>query len=126
MKSTGCAAWIGAMVVAGVAGVSWAQGLAKGGPIMASASVAPAALMQAWIAEDNPGMQTSLGEYNFGGGKDVSGGVAQTEALSIFAREGLDYAFLWLFPEKNNPQYFAFKPSAPCFRRILALSPTGS
>jgi len=66
-------------------------------------------LMKEWIAECNPGMQTSIGEYSFGGEKDVSGGVAQAELLGVFAREGLDFAFLWLFPYPNSPHYFAFK-----------------
>jgi hypothetical protein len=66
-------------------------------------------LMKSWIAECNPGMQTALGEYNWGGEKDVSGGVAQTELLGIFARERLDHAYLWFFPEANSPHYFAFK-----------------
>jgi photosystem II stability/assembly factor-like uncharacterized protein len=66
-------------------------------------------LMKEWIAECDPGLQLSLGEYNFGGDRDVSGGVAQAELLGVFAREGLDYAFYWFFPAVNGPQYFAYK-----------------
>jgi len=66
-------------------------------------------MMKEWIAECNPGMQTSIGEYNFGGDGDVSGGVAQAELLGLFAREQIDYAFLWMFPAANSPHYFAFK-----------------
>ncbi|MCY3017752.1 MAG: hypothetical protein NTW87_01795, partial [Planctomycetota bacterium] len=66
-------------------------------------------LMKDWIAECSPGLQTSIGEYNFGGEGDVSGGVAQAELLGVFAREGLDFAFLWLFPNVNSPHYFAFR-----------------
>jgi hypothetical protein len=66
-------------------------------------------LMKEWIAECHPGLETSIGEYNFGGEKDVSGGVAQAELLGVFARERLDLAFLWLFPAANSPHYFAFK-----------------
>lgn len=66
-------------------------------------------LMQRWIAECYPGTRTALGEYNFGGEQDVSGGVAQTELLGIFARERLDHAYLWLFPTPNSPQWFAYK-----------------
>jgi hypothetical protein len=66
-------------------------------------------MMKEWIAECNPGMQTSIGEYNFGGEKDVSGGVAQAELLGVFARERLDFAFLWMFPAANSPHYFAMK-----------------
>jgi hypothetical protein len=66
-------------------------------------------LMKEWIAECNPGLELALGEYNFGGDRDISGGVAQAELLGVFAREGLDYAFHWFFPDMNSPQYFAFK-----------------
>jgi len=66
-------------------------------------------LMKEWIAECNPGMQLAIGEYNFGGERDVSGGVAQAELLGVFAREGVAFAYLWLFPHVNSPQYFAFK-----------------
>ncbi|KPK63332.1 MAG: hypothetical protein AMK73_05225 [Planctomycetes bacterium SM23_32] len=66
-------------------------------------------LMKEWIADCNPGLELALGEYNFGGDRDVSGGVAQAELLGVFAREGLDYAFYWFFPAMNSPQYFAFK-----------------
>jgi hypothetical protein len=67
-------------------------------------------LMKQWINETgNQGMQTALGEYNFGGESDVSGGVAQVELLGIFAREGLDYALYWFAPAPNSSPYFAFK-----------------
>jgi photosystem II stability/assembly factor-like uncharacterized protein len=66
-------------------------------------------MMHAWVDEADPGLQLSLGEYNFGGEQDVSGGVAQAELLGVFAREGLDYAFLWLFPTPNSSQWFAYK-----------------
>lgn len=66
-------------------------------------------MMKEWIAECNPGMEISLGEYNFGGDKDVSGCVAQSELLGVFAREQVGYAFIWLFPYQNSPSYFAWK-----------------
>jgi hypothetical protein len=66
-------------------------------------------LMKEWVGECNPGLQTSLGEYSFGGEEDLSGGIAQAEILGIFAREGLDYAFYWYFPPVNRSPYFAFK-----------------
>jgi hypothetical protein len=65
--------------------------------------------MKSWVAECNPGMDVALGEYNFGGDSDVSGGVAQAELLGIFGREGLDYAFYWFFPPMNSSPYFAYK-----------------
>ena len=66
-------------------------------------------LMKEWIAECNPGLQTSIGEYSFGGEDDISGGIAQAEILGVFAREGLDYAFYWFFPPVNKSTYFAYK-----------------
>jgi len=52
-----------------------------------------------WIAEHNPGMEFCVGEYNFGGADNISGALAQADALGIFARENLDLAFLWHAPE---------------------------
>jgi hypothetical protein len=51
-----------------------------------------------WIADNNPGMEMCLGEYNFGGADNVSGGLAQAEAFGVMAREGLDLAFIWFSP----------------------------
>lgn len=51
-----------------------------------------------WIADNNPGMEICLGEYNFGGADNVSGGLAQAEAFGVMAREGLDLAFIWFSP----------------------------
>ncbi len=51
-----------------------------------------------WIADNNPGMELCLGEYNFGGADNVSGGLAQAEAFGVMAREGLDMAFIWYAP----------------------------
>ena len=66
-------------------------------------------LMKKWVAECYPGLKTSIGEYNFGGDSDLSGGIAQAELLGIFAREGLDHAYYWLCPAPNSPSYFAYK-----------------
>ena len=66
-------------------------------------------LMKRWVAECHPGLKTSIGEYNFGGDGDMSGGIAQAELLGVFAREGLDHAYYWLCPAPNSPSYFAFK-----------------
>jgi hypothetical protein len=52
-----------------------------------------------WVAKHNPGMEVCLGEYNFGGGDNITGGLAQAEVFGILAREGLDLAFLWHTPE---------------------------
>jgi hypothetical protein len=81
---------------------SWMAGTAPDGAIR----LIP--MMKEWVAECNPGMQTSLGEYNFGGEQDASGGVAQAELFGVFARERVDFAFLWLFPAPNTGHWFAF------------------
>lgn len=66
-------------------------------------------MMKEWIAECNPGMQTSIGEYNFGGDGDVSGGVMQAELLGVFAREGLDFGFYWCCPNAKSSHFYAFR-----------------
>ena len=66
-------------------------------------------LMKRWIAENNPGLQTALGEYCFSGESDISGGVAEAETLGVFAREGLDHAYYWFCPVPNSSPYFGFK-----------------
>ena len=46
--------------------------------------------LKAKIAAHYPGTKLSFSEYTFGGGHDISGGVAEADALGIFGREGLD------------------------------------
>ncbi|MEJ0099383.1 MAG: glycoside hydrolase family 44 protein [Pseudomonadota bacterium] len=65
--------------------------------------------MKEWVAKNHPGLATSLGEYNFGAEKDISGGLAQAEALGRFGTTGLDYAFYWTVPPENSPAYWAFR-----------------
>lgn len=86
---------------------SWMAGDANGAKVEGHLQILR--LMKKWIAENNPGMGTAIGEYNFGGEGDVSGGVAQAELLGIFAREGLDHAYYWFAPAPNSSTYFAFK-----------------
>jgi len=42
-----------------------------------------------------PGTLLSLSEYNYGGGSDISGGIAQADALGIFGRYGVYAACQW-------------------------------
>jgi Glycoside hydrolase family 44 len=58
--------------------------------------------LKGWIAKHNPGMELCLGEYNFGGSDNVTGGLAQADTLGIIARGGLDLAFLWHTPEGSQ------------------------
>lgn len=55
--------------------------------------------VQAWIERHNPGMELCLGEYNFGGGDNITGGLAQADTFGILAREKVDLAFIWKTPE---------------------------
>jgi hypothetical protein len=69
---------------------------------IASDPNSPVALLprvKKWVAKHNPGMELCLGEYNFGGGDNVTGGLAQAEVFGILAREGIHLAFLWHTPE---------------------------
>ena len=65
--------------------------------------------LRAWIEEYDPGLRISIGEYNFGGERHMSGGLAQAEALGRFANEGIYSAFYWTFPPVNSPAYWAFR-----------------
>ena len=40
-----------------------------------------------WIAEHNPGMELCVGEYNFGGGDNVTGGLAQADVFGVLAKK---------------------------------------
>ncbi|HVK13680.1 MAG TPA: glycoside hydrolase family 44 protein [Gemmataceae bacterium] len=62
----------------------------------------PTALLRrvrAWIEKHNPGMEVCVGEYNFGGGDNISGALAQADVFGILARERADLAFIWTHPE---------------------------
>jgi Glycoside hydrolase family 44 len=65
----------------------------------------PTALLRrarAWIEKHNPGMEVSVGEYNFGGGDNISGALAQADVFGILARERADLAFIWTRPEGSQ------------------------
>ncbi|MBI3541935.1 MAG: endoglucanase A, partial [Deltaproteobacteria bacterium] len=57
------------------------------------------------IAQNYPGTRLSVMEYNFGGGQDISGGVAQADVLGIFAREGVFSAALWRFADQGAQSF---------------------
>lgn len=65
--------------------------------------------LNALITENYPGVSLSLGEYNFGGERTMSGALAQAEALGRFGQEGLGAAFYWTYPAENSPVYHAFR-----------------
>ena len=47
-----------------------------------------------------PGTKLSISEYNFGHGNHISGGIAQADALGIFASHGVYFAALWPLSDK--------------------------
>lgn len=65
--------------------------------------------MQELIDENNPGMKLAITEYNFGDGSGISSGLAQAEALALFARYGVDLATRWGNLPENSPLEDAFK-----------------
>jgi hypothetical protein len=47
------------------------------------------------IAAHYPGTRLSISEYYYGGGADISGGIAEADVLGVFGREGVFFAALW-------------------------------
>jgi len=47
------------------------------------------------IAKNYPGTKLAFTEYQYGGGNDISGAIAEADALGIFGREGVFAAALW-------------------------------
>ncbi|HEX3851029.1 MAG TPA: glycoside hydrolase family 44 protein, partial [Polyangiaceae bacterium] len=65
--------------------------------------------LKEWVQQNYPGLAISIGEYNFGGEKDISGALALAEVLGRFGTTGVDYAFYWMAPPKDSPAYWAFR-----------------
>jgi len=51
--------------------------------------------LQMKIAENYPGTKLSISEYNYGGGGDISGGIAEADVLGIYGRGGVYSANEW-------------------------------
>jgi hypothetical protein len=73
-------------------GTSWIRNTGNYSPVALIPRV------REWIDKHNPGMEICLGEYNFGGADNITGGLAQAEAFGVFARERLNLAFIWHTP----------------------------
>jgi uncharacterized protein (TIGR03437 family) len=73
--------------------------------------VAPALVprMKKWVADNYPGIQTAITEYNWGAAESITGALAQADILGIFGREGLDIGTLWGPANADQPQAFAFR-----------------
>ncbi|MDR0455734.1 MAG: glycoside hydrolase family 44 protein [Treponema sp.] len=59
--------------------------------------------VNASIEKYYPGTKLSVSEYNFGNENHISGGIAQADALGIFAGHGVYFAALWSM--NNRPMY---------------------
>jgi hypothetical protein len=64
--------------------------------------------MREWVDRNYPGRGISIGEWNFGGEKDVTGGLATAEAIGRFAQFGVTSAFYWTAPAVGSSSAFAF------------------
>jgi hypothetical protein len=51
--------------------------------------------LQAKIAAHYPGTKLSISEYDYGAGPDISGGLAEADALGVFGAQGLFAAAMW-------------------------------
>lgn len=65
--------------------------------------------MRELIERTAPGTKLAITEYNFGDGTGIGSGLAQAEALALFAREGVDVATRWGALLANTPLEDAFK-----------------
>jgi Glycoside hydrolase family 44 len=72
---------------------SWIRKASDGKPTMVLRRV------REWVERHNPGMQICVGEYNFGGGDNLTGALAQADVFGVLARERADLAFIWTRPE---------------------------
>jgi hypothetical protein len=62
-------------------------------------------MLQKKIAENFPGTRLSISEYNYGGGADISGGIAEADVLGIFGKMGVFSANEW--PVAPNESFIA-------------------
>jgi hypothetical protein len=72
------------------------------------------------IREHYPGTKLAITEYNYGGGGDISGAVAQADVLGAYGRYGVHAAALWpLWQQPTEYILAAFE----VFQRPLGLAP---
>jgi hypothetical protein len=65
--------------------------------------------LREWVANNYPGTQIAVTEYNWGAENHINGGTAQADILGIFGREGLDMATRWVTPAAQSHAYNAFR-----------------
>jgi hypothetical protein len=64
--------------------------------------------MREWVDKNYPGRGISIGEWNFGGEKDITGALATAETLGRFAQYGVASAFYWTAPPPGSPSGSGF------------------
>lgn len=64
--------------------------------------------MRKIIDEAYPGTKLQVGEWNFGAEQHVSSALAIAETFGRFAEYGVDSAFYWQAPKKEQPAYQGF------------------
>jgi hypothetical protein len=74
-----------------------------------AASVRLVPRMKQWVAQNYPGLQVGVTEYNWGAENHINGATAQADVLGIFGREGLDLAARWTTPAASSHAYKAIK-----------------
>jgi hypothetical protein len=57
--------------------------------------------LQSKIDDNYPGTKLAFSEYNYGGGSDISGGIAEADVLGIFGRMGVYSANEWALVPKE-------------------------
>ena len=78
---------------------SWITDCCSSGPIQLLNRV------QRDIDDFDPGTKIAVSEYNYGGTNDISGGIAQADALGIFGQKGVFDADMWPDGSNANMQF---------------------
>ena len=76
--------------------------------------------LQEKIDKHYPGTRLAITEYNYGGGADISGAIAQADVLGIFGREGVFAAALWHVRQDRPPLHRRRLRHVPQLRRPAA------
>ncbi len=66
-------------------------------------------MLEGKIDQFYPGTKLSISEYNYGGGNEISGAIAQADVLGIFGRYGVFAAANWGISSKDTAELDAFR-----------------
>ena len=78
---------------------SWITNCCSGGPIQLLNRV------QSDINQFKPNTKIGISEYNYGGGNDISGAVAEADVLGIFGKKNVYAAAWWNIEGEGNANY---------------------